>query len=65
MDMPRCFNCGKFCHPAAWKMVYSGAVPMPDHEIYRCKTCLRTVGPFYADPRIKPEHSCGLIGEAP
>jgi hypothetical protein len=58
--MVKCHECGKFCKPAAWQMIYSGAIPMPDHEIYKCSDCLAARGPFAADLRIKPEFSCGL-----
>ena len=60
-DFPRCRDCGRFCKPVAWKMIYSGAIPMPDHEIFKCAKCFESVGPFVPDSRIKPEHSCGVL----
>ena len=24
--MPKCHDCGKFCHPVEWKIIYSGAL---------------------------------------
>ena len=60
-DIPQCARCGKFCRPAAWKMVYSGAIPTPDHEAYLCKKCLETSGPFIPQAGIKPEFSCGVF----
>jgi hypothetical protein len=42
-------------------MIYSGAIPMPDHEIFKCAKCFESVGPFVPDSRIKPEHSCGVL----
>jgi hypothetical protein len=60
--LPKCCDCGQFMsRPAAWKMVYSGAVPEPDHEIFRCQRCFDKHGPFVPDPRIKPECSCGVF----
>lgn len=59
--IPKCFSCGRFCRPAFWKMQYSGAIPMPDEEIYHCKNC----GEFSPDPRIRPEASCGAFDSAP
>ena len=32
--MPKCHDCGKFCHPVEWKIIYSGALPEPQEEIY-------------------------------
>ena len=61
-DRPRCATCGRFFKEAgAWKMIYSGALPTPDHEIYRCRPCFEKVGPFAPDPRIRPEFSCGVF----
>lgn len=59
--MPKCHDCGRFCWPAAWKMVYSGALPEPDHEIFKCQRCLDSNGPFLPQHGIKPEYSCGLM----
>ena len=58
----RCECCGRFFSGAkgyAWKMIYSGHPPMPDHEIYRCPACVVTHGMFAHDERIRPECSCG------
>jgi len=60
----RCECCGRFFRyepGCAWKMVYSGVIPEPDHELYRCRRCVEAVGPFDPDPRIKPECSCGIV----
>jgi hypothetical protein len=59
--MINCADCGRFCRPAAWKMVYSGYPPTPDRELYKCEKCLSTNGAFEPDYRIRPEASCGLI----
>jgi hypothetical protein len=63
--MMNCSSCGrffKFQPGVAWRMVYSGAIPMPDEEIYRCVACVEKHGPFEPQCGIKPEHSCGIIG---
>jgi len=57
--MPKCHDCGRFCVPAAWKLVYSGYPPSPDREIYRCAACTEKLGPFNPQHGIKPEFSCG------
>ena len=66
MEMPKCDRCGRFhkCESgSAWKMVYSGYPPEPDHEISRCKKCVEIYGEFYVQNGIKPEYSCGLINQ--
>lgn len=63
-DRPTCSTCGRFFKHepgVAWMMVYSGAIPMPDREIYRCKPCVDKVGPFVPQLGIKPEFSCGMV----
>lgn len=60
--MPRCTNCGRFCHPVAWQMLYSGGpIPMPDEEIFRCRSCFERYGAFLPQSGIKPEFSCGVF----
>jgi hypothetical protein len=50
------------CEPgAAWRMVYSGWPPSPDHEDYRCKRCVEEFGTFMPQDGIKPEASCGVF----
>jgi hypothetical protein len=56
-----CVNCGQFCNPAAWKMVYSGYPKQPDHEIYKCASCFVKYGAFVPQEGIKPEFSCGVF----
>lgn len=64
-DRPRCCDCGRFFSgDYAWKMVYSGVLPEPDHEVFRCSRCLDAKGGFMPDPRIKPEFSCGVVRAA-
>jgi hypothetical protein len=60
---PNCNTCGRFftmIAGVAWKMVYSGFPPEPDHEIYRCADCVAKVGEFSPSAGIKPEFSCGV-----
>lgn len=60
----RCHCCGKFFRlepGCAWKMRYSGYPPTPDEELYKCKRCVATDGPFTPQHGIKPEASCGLV----
>ena len=57
--MPRCRDCGKFCHPVEWKIIYSGSLPEPQEEIYRCAPCVEKHGLFEPQHGIKPEYSCG------
>ena len=59
MMMPKCHDCGKFCRPVAWKMIYSGALPEPQEEIYKCAPCMKKHGSFEPQHGIKPEYSCG------
>ena len=58
---PKCAICGKFCRPVAWKMIYSGAIPMPDHEIFMCSRCYVETDGFTPQHGIKPEFSCGIL----
>jgi hypothetical protein len=60
----RCACCGRFfkMQPGcAWKMVYSGWPPGPSEEIYKCKKCVETDGPFEPQHGIRPEASCGIF----
>ena len=59
--MPNCHDCGKFCRPAEWKMIYSGALPEPQEEIYKCAACVEKNGSFRPQAGIKPECSCGRL----
>jgi hypothetical protein len=63
--MLNCDRCGQFHdhgNGSAWKMVYSGGpIPMPDHEISRCRKCVEKYGPFSPSAGIKPEYSCGIV----
>ena len=61
MMMPKCHDCGRFCRPAEWKMIYSGALPEPQEEIYKCAPCVEKNGSFQPQAGIKPECSCGII----
>lgn len=61
---PKCHDCGKFCRPVQWKMLYSGALPEPQEEIFKCAGCVEKHGSFEPQPGIKPEHSCGLLTPA-
>lgn len=61
--LPNCSDCGRFCRPVAWKMIYSGGpIPMPDREIVKCSSCFTTNGAYRPQHGIKPEFSCGVIG---
>lgn len=60
-NLPKCSDCGRFCRPAAWKMLYSGSPPTPDEEIYKCAECLKTNGEYKPQDGIKPESSCGIM----
>lgn len=57
--LPKCDRCGQFCVPAEWKIIYSGVIPEPDHERYRCARCVETIGSFQPQHGIRPEYSCG------
>lgn len=57
----RCNCCGRFCIPVEWKLIYSGALPEPHAEIYRCAKCVESKGAFQPQAGIKPEYSCGVI----
>lgn len=62
--LPNCSCCGRFMRVepgAAWRMVYSGWPPSPDHEDYRCKRCVEKFGAFTPQSGIKPEASCGVF----
>ena len=59
MTIPKCHDCGRFCRPVAWKMIYSGSLPEPQEEIYRCAPCVEKHGLFEPQHGIKPEYSCG------
>lgn len=59
--MPKCHDCGKFCRPVEWKMIYSGALPEPQEEIYKCAACAEKHGSFVPQHGIKPECSCGSL----
>ncbi len=61
MTMPKCHDCGKFCRPVEWKMIYSGALPEPQEEIYKCAPCVEKHGSFVPQAGIKPECSCGNL----
>jgi hypothetical protein len=61
LTMPKCYNCGKFCRPVEWKMIYSGALPEPQEEIYKCAACAEKHGSFVPQHGIKPEYSCGSL----
>lgn len=61
LTMPKCHDCGKFCRPVEWKMIYSGALPEPQEEIYKCAPCVEKHGSFVPQHGIKPEHSCGSL----
>lgn len=61
-----CCTCGKFmtCEPgASWKMVYNGYPPVPDREMYQCKTCTERHGTLPTQHGIKPEASSGVFRE--
>lgn len=60
----KCCRCGRFHSGgpgSAWKIVYSGVLPEPDHEITSCAKCVEKWGPLWPDPRIKPELSTGIV----
>lgn len=59
LKMPKCHDCGKFCRPVEWQMIYSCALPEPQEEIYKCASCVEKNGSFVPQSGIKPEHSCG------
>lgn len=62
----RCDICGRFHKGGpgtAWKMIYSGSPPIPDHEVNACATCVGKHGPFEPQHGIKPEMSCGIFKE--
>jgi hypothetical protein len=59
--MPKCHDCGRFCRPVEWKMIYSGVLPEPQEEIYKCATCAEKHGSFMPQHGIKPECSCGSL----
>lgn len=61
LTMPKCHDCGKFCRPVEWQMIYSGALPEPQEEIYKCAGCVEKNGSFEPQPGIKPECSCGHL----
>ncbi len=61
LTMPKCHRCGKFCRPAEWKMIYSGALLEPYEEIYKCATCVEENGSFSPQPGIRTEYSCGKL----
>lgn len=61
LTMPKCHDCGKFCHPVEWQMIYSGALLEPQEEIYKCAPCVAKNGSFQPQPGIKPECSCGMV----
>lgn len=61
MTMPKCHDCGKFCWPVEWKMIYSGFPPEPQEEIYKCAICVEKNGSFQPQSGIKPEASCGHL----
>jgi len=65
LTMPKCHDCGKFCRPVEWKMIYSGALPEPQEEIYRCAPCVEKHGLFEPQHGIKPEYSCGKFPAVP
>lgn len=63
-NLPNCHDCGKFCVPVAWKMVYSGFPPEPDREMVKCRPCFQENGPFIPQSGIRPEYSCGILAGA-
>ena len=54
--MPQCHSCGRFCRPVAWKMIYSGALPEPQEELYRCADVETQKAPA---PSTKPDAGNG------
>ena len=61
LTMPKCHDCGRFCRPVEWKMIYSGSLPEPQEEIYKCAACAEKNGSFAPQHGIKPEFSCGSL----
>ena len=61
LTMPKCHDCGKFCRPVEWQMIYSGALPEPQEEIYKCAACAEKHGSFVPQHGIRPECSCGNL----
>lgn len=61
LTMPKCHNCGRFCRPVEWKMIYSGVLPEPQEEIYKCAACVEKYGSFEPQSGIKPRYSCGHL----
>ena len=59
--MPKCHDCGRFCKPVVWKMIYSGVLPEPQEEIYKCATCVEKNGSFTPQHGIKSECSFGSL----
>lgn len=62
-----CDKCGRFHDHgpgSAWKVVYGGFPPTPDHELTRCRQCVERYGAFVPQHGIKPEFSCGLVRDA-
>jgi hypothetical protein len=64
MTMPKCRDCGRFCRPVEWKMIYSGVLPEPQEEIYKCSACVTKNGSFKPQHGIVAEHSCGKLSSA-
>ena len=60
----KCDICGRFCKPVAWQMVYSGVLPEPDHEIFRCAPCVEKYGTFCPQDGIQPDFSCGTFEDS-
>ena len=59
----KCHDCGRFIRiqtGTAWKMLYSGYPPSPDHEIFRCVPCVEKLGEFTPQHGIVPKYSCGV-----
>ena len=62
--LPNCDVCGRFmrCDPgASWAMRFSGAIPTPDREAFRCVRCTTEHGPIPASHRVKPEMTSGVF----
>lgn len=59
--LPKCHDCGRFCKPVEWKMIYSGAILTPQEEIYKCARCVKKNGSFVPQSGVKPEYSCGVL----
>lgn len=60
----KCVDCGRFCAPVEWKMIYSGSPPEPSREVYKCEACVNKHGSFGPQCGIKPERSCGVMESA-